>query len=471
METSREQDHQPIDAIVKVTVTSGGMEAELFVFPPQYGGVQPTAEKLLSALAEAKVTYGINHEMIESLAANPQYNQKFTVAKGLQSVDGTPAELEYKVRLSKDLRPRENPDGSVDYKDLGIVQNVMENDVLCAKKPASPGEPGCNVLGVALQPRPGRDVAFPMGKNTKLSNDQLQLLAACDGQVDMIGQNLQVLNTYTITGDVSNATGNINFVGSLIINGNVLAGFTVQASGNITINGSVEDATVIAEGNVIVTEGILGGGQGSVKAEGFVKAKYIQSGVVIAGGDIESTFIQHSNIQSNSNVNVIGSRGRLTGGRVVARNNINCASIGGKNNVIPTTLEVGSSPATAERHRELEKLIGTTGNQISSLLPGISMLERMEKEGSITADKREMLNQAKAAYQQLNRNLAEMEAEMERVDEELSKLGYGSVNAKESIYPGVRIIIGSEQMLLENQYDFTSFIRGSEGISFVPYQA
>jgi len=287
----------------------------------------------------------------------------------------------------------------------------------------------------------------------------------------MVGQNLQIQNTFTVKGDISNATGNINFVGNLIVNGNVLAGFAAQASGNITINGSVEDATVVAGGNIVITEGINGGGQGKVQAGGFIKTKYIQSGVVTAGGDIESTFIQHSNIQSNSNINVVGNRGRLTGGRAVARNTINAMFVGGANNVIPTTLEVGNSPATAERHRQLDKQIGTVSNQINSLQPGIATLERMEKEGALNADKKEMLVQAKAAFQQLSQNLMEMQSEMAAVIEEQSSLGYGTVNIKGSIYPGVRIIIGSEQMLLENQYDYTSFVRGGEGISFVPYQA
>ncbi|MCL1849751.1 MAG: FapA family protein, partial [Clostridiales bacterium] len=306
--------------------------------------------------------------------------------------------------------------------------------------------------------------------NTKLSEDQLMLLAACDGEVDMASNKLYVLDAYTVKGDVSNATGNISFVGNLNVVGNVLTGFSIQADGNITVNGSVEDATVIAGGNIVVKEGIHGGGQGSVQAGGFIKSKYIQSGNVVAAGDIESTYIQHSNVQSNTNVSAVGTKGTLTGGRVVARNNITAAFIGGRNSAIPTTLEVGNNPATVEKYRKLEKEIETYTTQTTSLQQGITLLEGLEKEGKLDADRLEALNQARAAYQALGDSLAASQTEMEAIKEEIASLGFGSINGSKSIYPGVRIVIGSEQMLLETQYDYTSFIRGSQGIAFVPFQ-
>ena len=466
-----EPSNEPVNATAKVTVSSDGMEAELIILPPQNGGEPISMESLASALARQGVVYGINQEIIGRLAQNPQYDQPFVAARGLPATDGEPAQLEYKVTLGRDIKPRENPDGTVDYKDLGLIQNVRENEVLCIKKPAGNGTPGCNVLGVALQARPGRDVALPMGKNTKTSEDQLQLLATCDGQVDLVGQKLSVLNTYTINGDVSNATGNINFVGNLIIYGNVLTGFSVQASGNITVNGSVEDAVVVAGGNIVLTEGIHGGGgQGSVQAGGFLKSKYIQQGVVKAGGDVEATFILHSQVQSNNNINVVGTRGTLTGGRAAARNNISAAFIGGKNSAIPTTLEVGNDPATIEKHHQLEKELETIEGQMNSLKPAITMLEGLEQEGKLTAERLETLNQARDAYRVLGDNAAGLQVELEGLNEEMASLGYGCVHVKQSIYPGVRIIIGSEQLLLEAQYDFTSFIRGGDGISFAPYQ-
>ena len=98
------------------------------------------------------------------------------------------------------------------------------------------------------------------------------------------------------------------------------------------------------------------------------------------------------------------------------------------------------------------------------------MLEGLEKEGKLDADRLEALNQARIAFQVLRDNLANLQKELEPVKEEMASLGYGSVNASKSIYPGARVVIGSEQILLEAQYDYTSFIRGNSGISAVPFQ-
>jgi uncharacterized protein (DUF342 family) len=463
-------DSAPVKAMPVVTIASDGMAAELYLNPPKQGGAALTAGELQAALAAKGVVYGILPGLLENLEKQPCYGQSIPVAQGLAPVNGAPAELSYKVNLEKDLKPRENPDGTVDYKDLGLFQTVKENDVLCEKTPATAGTTGCNVLGVTIPAKPGKDLALPMGKNTRLSDDRLQLLASCGGQVDMVGQKLCVHSIFTLNSDVSNATGNINFLGNLIINGNVLTGFDVQASGNITVNGGVEGARVVAGGNIILKEGLNGGGQGSVQAGGYIKAKYIQSGIAQAGGDIESAFIQHSYIQSGGSIYLVGSKGTLAGGRAVARNNINAVFVGGKSSPVATTLEVGNDPEAVAYRRQLEQQMETAKSQIASLSQAVTMLQEYEKKGSLTADKRSALEEALAVCGQLTENLAKLEAEFATVNEEMATIGYGIINVKKSAYPGVRIIIGPEQTLLETKYDFCSFIRGQHGITFTPYQ-
>jgi len=460
----------PIKAIPRVNVSSDGLRAELTVEPPLHGGAGITGEEIRLFLLANKITHGVLDEILAGWDRHPQYNQPIEIAKGQAAVDGAPATLDYKVRLGKDYRPRENPDGTVDYKDMGIIQNILANEVLCVKTPATPGTPGTSVYGVILQPRPGRDLLLPMGKGTKASEDQLQLLAECDGQVDLYGGKLHVHNTFTVNGDVCNATGNINFVGNVIVHGNVLTGFAVQASGNVTVNGCVEDARVTAGGNIVLKEGIQGGEQGSVQAGGFIKSKYIQNGHVRAEGDVEATFIQHSHVQSGGSVNVVGAKGTLAGGKVVARNAINGVFVGSRNSHTLTVLEVGNNPATIERKKQLLEDIEKASSQMASLQQAITMLEAMEREDRISDDRREALNQARSVYQVLSENTKSQREENVAVDEELKTLGFGLINIRQAAYPGVRIVIGSEQMVLENTYNHTTFTRGEDGISAGPFR-
>ena len=69
--------------------------------------------------------------------------------------------------------------------------------------------------------------------------------------------------------------------------------------------------------------------------------------------------------------------------------------------------------------------------------------------------------------------MSRFQEEMEVLREEISSLGFGTVNIRQTAYPGVRIVIGSEQLLLETEYTNTTFqrVKGKEGIDFIPYQA
>ena len=465
----------PVNAKIAIRISDDKRAAYAVLSPPQNGGAAMSSDDILAAIKGAGVNFGVKAETIMLLAGkNPPYSKQEIVATATLPTKGENAVITYHFSTEKELRPKELDDGSVDYKDLGIVQNVNQDQVLCIKTAATPGTPGKNVMGVELKPRPGRDVNLPIGKNTKASEDGLQLLAAVSGEADLASNKIHVLDTYTVSGDVSNATGNINFVGSLLIHGNVLTGFSIHADGNITVNGCVEDATVVATGNLVVKEGIHGGGQGShgsVQAGGYIKSKYIQSANVTAGADIEATYIQHANVQSDTSIIAVGTKGTLTGGRVVARNNITAAIIGGRNSSIPTTLEVGNNPATVEKHRQLTKQIETVNGQMASLQQAITMLEGLEQAGALDADRLEALNQARSTFQMLTDSLASLQNELEPITEEMASLGFGSVNGSKSIFPGVRVVIGSEQMLLEKQYDHTSFVRGESGISAVPFKA
>ena len=69
----------------------------------------------------------------------------------------------------------------------------------------------------------------------------------CDisGHVILENDKIFVSNVLELV-NVDNSTGDIDYEGDVVVNGNVLAGFTVKATGDITVSGIVEGATVIA---------------------------------------------------------------------------------------------------------------------------------------------------------------------------------------------------------------------------------
>ena len=60
------------------------------------------------------------------------------------------------------------------------------------------------------------------------------------------------------TKGVNVGTGNINYEGAVLVNGDVTESMQVIAKGDVTINGFVESAVIRAGGDIIITEGAMG---------------------------------------------------------------------------------------------------------------------------------------------------------------------------------------------------------------------
>ena len=64
----------------------------------------------------------------------------------------------------------------------------------------------------------------------EVSEDKLKLISKVDGHVTLENDKVFVSNVLELV-DVDASTGDINYSGSVMIKGNVLAGFSVKAAG------------------------------------------------------------------------------------------------------------------------------------------------------------------------------------------------------------------------------------------------
>ena len=84
-------------------------------------------------------------------------------------------------------------------------------------------------------------------------------------------EKINVFPVYEVNGDVDYNTGNIDFVGTIVIRGNVRSGFKVKADGDIRIIGSVEGAELEAAGSIEISAGIIGQNKGLLKQQKMSK--------------------------------------------------------------------------------------------------------------------------------------------------------------------------------------------------------
>jgi len=145
----------------------------------------------------------------------------------------------------------------VDY--FGSKLRICQKDeVLAQKIPGTEGKPGMDIFGNIIPVEKLQDFEFKLKKNVYLSEDGLQVRAACAGTPVRLNQfTYMVENIYYLNRSVNLETGSIDFPGDVIIAEDVTDGFYVYSGGKLVVNGAVSGATLKAEAGLIVQKNIL----------------------------------------------------------------------------------------------------------------------------------------------------------------------------------------------------------------------
>ena len=456
-----ENEKIPIDSKIAVTVTDKNMKASVKVVPPENGGRPVDAEMLHGMLEFKKIIYGTDEIMISEIAENQIYDINLEIASGSMPQSGKDGSLNYLFETKKEIRPKELSDGTVDYRELGLIQQIEEGQLLVEKTMPTDGVDGFDVFGNKLYAQKGKDPVLPAGKNTRVSEDGLQLCAEKAGHVEVINGKVTVVDTYIVKGDVSNATGNIDFNGNVTVNGNVLSGFVIKATGNINVRGSCEAATLKADGDIIIGDGMNGG---KIEAGGEIKSKYLQLCAVVGAKNIYAGAVINCNLKCGASLILTGRKGTIVGGVCCAAYAIESHFIGSQNTYVPTHIEVGLDPIVQSRLQALPQEIEKQEQLVASLDRLIDLLMQYKRAGRLDDDKKTQLESAGFTRENEKGKLDFMAEEMAALREKVDKVKIGSVVSKGAIFPGVRVVIGPYKMLVKSQMNLVKLIKGENEI-------
>lgn len=388
-----------------------------------------TVSLLEEALRAAGVTAGVDKIALARLEAQPVYDEDILVARGTPEKNGVDGKLIYHFETQQDLSPKVDDQGNVDYKNLQYAQNVQEGALLCEIILPTPGIPGVTVRGEAIPAKNGATVPVPNGKNTILSGDGTKITAACDGQVTFKNNKISISKILLLE-NVDASTGNILFVGSVSVSGDVRGGFTIRVGGDIKVSGIVENATLVAGGNIALNKGI---NHGSATAGGSLRARFIESATITTEGDVFADVLLNSTVTAKGNVKLSGSHSCIVGGRCSADNRIDCKEIGNNAN-IPTEIALtGQSRMKEERDKKAE-LRGQYPDAIGHITDILRKLDRVSLPDTL-----KQTAIARAAYLKLRfedaMNL--LDIELEELDKRLRRQSNGLVIVRSTLYPNV----------------------------------
>lgn len=349
---------------IEVIIKENEMKAYLFI--PSIEEKEIDKAYLLEKLNKKGVVYGISEEMLDSIVENNIRDAEVQVAQGKDKTDGIDGYITYYFEPNPVRKPALLEDGSVDYKNLGIIQNVEANQLLAENVLPVEGEDGMNVKGRRIPAHKGKKCILKKGKNVRLSEDELSIISEIEGNVELINGAVCVSNIRTISGDVGNATGNIYYKGDILILGNVLAGFSVEAVGSITIEGFVEASIVKAGGDILIKKGIQGAQKGKIISGGDISSKFIEMAEVRSKGSIYTNAVINSEIESEQDIIIKGRKGYIIGGYTKALNKVEVTGLGNKWEA-RTIIEVGFIDKNNQRLIELMKRVDAIEEELKDI--------------------------------------------------------------------------------------------------------
>jgi|GEM_PF-644433 len=420
------------DGTAEVSISPDRMKADLILHPAMEGGMPPAEKMIKELLSEKKITFGIRQEILADTLQNLSLGRypegPVTIAEGIPPIKGENGRIEYFFNAETSLKPKEDSQGKVDFKNVSIIHTVTKGEKLARLIPPTTGNPGKDIAGNDIPFAEGTPAALPTGANTQPSpEDPGVLVAAIDGNVRIKGNKIEIYEGFVIAGDVDYSTGNVAYDKSVSIKGDIKSGFTVNCGGDLEVGGTIEDAKITLGGNLLCRYGFIGQGKGIIESE----------------GDVNLGFMKNQTIRSKSNVNIarealnckIFARGSVTvsgkplsiaGGAVVARDAITCNVVGNASGIL-TTLEVGIDFTLLE---ELEKTEKQAVEIVENRQKLVDAMKRLEQ---VLAVRKKLPPKEEFLYTKLKNTIARYDSQNKALEDRKNVINAKLHNADKAI--------------------------------------
>ncbi|MBN2532494.1 MAG: FapA family protein [Spirochaetales bacterium] len=469
-----EFDYNPAnDASISVDIMDMEMRVYMEVTSPRLGGADLTYESIMAILKNNGVLFGHLEDEVKRFEDYPQYNTRILIAEGLKPQNGADAKVQYHFNTERGHIQLREEAGRVDFKELNLIENVVAGQVLAKKIPPEKGINGRTVTGKTIPAKSGNDVQIAVGKNVKLSEDGITVISEINGQVMLLAGKINVEPIYTVNGDVNLQTGNILFLGTVIVKGSVLDGFSIKAAGNIEVKGNVGKCVLDAEGDIIIHQGILGKNGGHVKSGKTVYSKFIEHARIEASEYVVvNEGILHSMVDANKKIICQGRRASIVGGKLRASEEINAKNLGSIAGT-ETILEVGYDPSSKEKLSLFDKKKIDIEKELDEIELNIKTLLNLKKvQRKLSEEKQNYLTELSNKRDTIKTELDRINEEMDDIKAHLMSLKKeGKISASEKVFPGVKIYIRDAYLEVKNEFKFVTFILEHNNVRITKYEA
>ena len=423
-------------------------------------------KEIRGLLKENQIVYGIKEKALQELAQGKLNYEEVFVAQGTAKKDGRDGYFEYHFNTQPETKPIILPDGSVDYNVLGKMELVTKGQLLVTYHAVLPAVVGRDVQGNTMEAYEGKELPPLQCKRCEPDESGCKYFASTEGNVTLEGKCLTVTPIYAIDGNLDAATGDVDFHGDVLVQGNVFAGVTLKTTGTITVNGHVETARLFAGKDVILKNGMQGSGNGVIRAGRNVMARFLEQTQIYAGNEVNTGAILNCEIESGQNVVVAGNRGTIIGGSVTAVEQITAASIGNRAGVT-TQLVIGLDCEFKEKMGEIDRLTDEYEENMTDAERALDRITYQLKTQPATPE----LNQQKAEQMRRKINyqlqLKEISAKREQLIDINRRSADGKIVVNGTSNVGCVIIINGVREVLHSEYRDVTYKKGRQEVRII----
>lgn len=403
--------------------------------------------EIVKALHNYGITYGIQYDSIEQMAENGKPCEHVLVATGVLPENGKDGYYEYYFCTNTARTPKEMEDGSVDYRNVKWFEQVKKGQTLARYHHATSGKNGMTVTGREILARKGREQCILTGEGIYRAEDGDTYIASLDGIVSIreiyeekdipVEIQMNVTNLLTLK-EVTLATGDINFIGNVFVEGNVGSGAKINATGDVLVNGFVETAQIISGGNILLRQGMNAKGEGVIQASGDVNGCFFEAAKIYAGGNIHGDYFLNCDLYAQGKICVMGKKGSLAGGHTCAEQGLLVNYLGNQVG-LATYVRLGIS----DRLYKMEQDVNTAIQNVTAELDRLKRTydEFMKKYQPQVCNTMDLFMKIQSAIYTKELELEKWTQERQHLMEEKKKSASVSVIVKSGLFEGVTVDI------------------------------
>ena len=423
-----------IDSRVMLEISKDQLTCTLHLYGPQ-GGTPLNFILVQKMINDRGIVGAVPFEDIEKLItelneANNVGQKELVIALGIPPVHGKDEDINWYVNIEYIYVPKVDESGSVNYKEGKTLPFIRKGEMAGMLRSATKGEQeGVDVFGNSIPAEDGVSLNldwidnFEQNKIEEKGKFFVSLIALSSGLVQKDKNKITIIPVFE-TKNVDYLTGNINFDGSVIIKDSIADGFTVKASGDIHVKGSVGSCSIESGGSIIISGGMNGRKKGQIKAKNDIIIKFAENCYMFSNKNIlVESHILLSSIVSLEEI-IVGKQkknGKIIGSQVCALKSITANNVG-SHTAEDSILWVGVRKNVYDayiKYNELEKkvqnILASIQIQLSdSKRPSLKKTTLLKKKKNELLEKQNQIQQKKNKY--FEKSFSEIKSEIVVLD-------------------------------------------------------